>query len=64
MQINNNSLFDRIYVVHSNGVYDSTWIGRKNARQRKQTLKQAGSKKVTISYIPISYGSITRDSKS
>ena len=59
MQID--SYFDRIWYVHADKTFDSMWTTRTEARARKAQLRLRGDKNITLSYVPLNAGTITRD---
>jgi hypothetical protein len=62
MQIN--QLFSRLWYVHKASSFDSMYTSRDEARERKRVLLAEGATAVTLSYVPVTLGNITRDSKS
>ncbi len=64
MQID--TYFNNLWYVHTNGgrKFDSMWTSRSEARVRKTQLRTRGEDNVTVSFVPVNYGTIQKDSHS
>lgn len=58
--------FNNLWYVHTNSgrVFDSMWTTRSEARTRKSQLRTRGETSVTVSFVPVNYGTIQRDDHS
>jgi len=58
--------FSNLWYVHTNDgrKFDSMWTTRREARSRKTNLRTRGEAGVTVSYVPVSYGTIQTDDHS
>lgn len=59
MQIN--TAFDRIWYVHNDSKFDTSWTTRREARERKRSLLTRDATNVTVSYVPVAIGQIVVD---